>query len=150
MVPQDEPADDRDDEPAAPLETTLPLSGPGADAVAPPEPAQAAAEATGRDSVYGDSSAPAEAAATNNVERPVESLTGWPPDGAREDLAQRSYPTTEPATYQYPSRYEQLFAGTQQGPQTESHATSNDQSSIYGWQPNTARLQPRIEPPPIR
>jgi hypothetical protein len=150
MVPQDEPADDGDDEPAAPLETTLPLSGPGADDAAPPEPAQAAAEATGRDSVHGDSSAPAEAAATNNVERPLESLTGWPPDGSREDLAQRSYPTTEPATYQYPSRYEQLFVGTPQGPQAESHATSNDQSSIYGWQPNTARLQPRIEPPPIR
>ena len=150
MVPQDETEDDQDVEPAEPLEATLPLSGPGADDATPSEPAQAAAEATGPNSICGDASATAKAAATNLAERWVENLLKLGPYGSREDLAQRSYPTTEPATYQYPSRYEQLFAGTPQGPQAESHATSNDQSSIYGWQPNTARLQPRIEPPPIR
>ena len=150
MVPQDDSKEDRNGQPATPPDAALPLSGPGAEATAPAEPASTAAETTSRDSVYGNSAAPADTATPPSAERPVEGLTNWPPDGSPANSVQPNYPATEPSTYQYPSRYEQLFAGAPQGPDAQNQTSSNDQSSIYGWQPNTARLQPRIEPPPIR
>jgi hypothetical protein len=69
---------------------------------------------------------------------------------AQRNPDQRHYPFTDPSTYQYPSRYEQLLINALHGVHEESHPSTNSSTSIYGWQPNTVRLQPRIEPPPIR
>ncbi len=65
-------------------------------------------------------------------------------------LDHRSYPETNPSSYRYPSSYHRLFfpagtdsAGTQGVPSRETH-------SIYEPPSNTARLQPQLEPPPLR
>ena len=79
------------------------------------------------------------------------------------------YPETNPATFQYPADYHLRLRnrngtaagpgdGTQSGgPQFNGPQFNGPQfnrpttnAAAGGWQPNTARLQPRIEPPPVR
>lgn len=61
-----------------------------------------------------------------------------------------SYPVTNPATFQYPVDYHERLQ-----PQTRSGASPNARPAPSGAgvsdrPPSTARLQPRIEPPPVR
>jgi hypothetical protein len=60
-----------------------------------------------------------------------------------------TYPTTNPATFQYPADYHLRLAPNQQ-PGLRQTEPSPEGGSLYQWPANTARLQPRIEPPPIR
>jgi hypothetical protein len=72
-----------------------------------------------------------------------------PPSEA--EVTAREYPTTQPSRYMYPSNYEQLFGTGSDPAGSRADVPANDGSgSIYDWQPSTARLQPRIDPPPIR
>lgn len=74
--------------------------------------------------------------------------------------ARHRYPVTDPATFQYPADYhERLFNRTSRIADRTNEPGAGDSlrsgpktggASVYGWQPNTARLQPRIEPPPVR
>ena len=70
--------------------------------------------------------------------------------GTASPVDHRSYPETNPSSYRYPSTYHRLFfpagtdsAGTQGVPSRETR-------SIYEPPSNTARLQPQLEPPPLR
>ena len=60
-----------------------------------------------------------------------------------------TYPSTNPATFQYPADYHLRLAPNQQ-PGLRQTEPSPEGGSLYQWPANTARLQPRIEPPPIR
>jgi hypothetical protein len=61
-----------------------------------------------------------------------------------------SYPATNPASYQYPSNYQELFVASSSDPAGSARVPYQDPRSIYDPQPNTARLQPHIEAPPLR
>jgi hypothetical protein len=61
-----------------------------------------------------------------------------------------SYPVTDPGRFQYPAEYHELLRsrsitrpGTDNGPEPTGRNPN-------AWQPNTARLQPSMDPPPIR
>jgi hypothetical protein len=71
-----------------------------------------------------------------------------------------SYPETNPTTFQYPPDYH-LRLRSQTGSPARGideagtggpyfNGPTTNAAAANGWQPNTARLQPRIEPPPIR
>lgn len=61
-----------------------------------------------------------------------------------------NYPATDPATYQYPTSYQDLFQPAAADAHMAAGRARQDRGSVYPWQPNTARLQPQIEPPPLR
>ena len=72
----------------------------------------------------------------------------------------QSYPETNPTTFQYPPDYH-LRLRSQTGAPARGvdemgtggpyfNGPTTNAAAANGWQPNTARLQPRIEPPPIR
>lgn len=100
-----------------------------------------------------------------------EPLTGGPStnrpltsEGLRETAAPSieppRYPVTDPSTFQYPADYHQRLqsgagaAGKKaaqaygEGLLLNGPATSG--AAAYGGYPSTARLQPRLEPPPVR
>jgi hypothetical protein len=70
------------------------------------------------------------------------------------------YPETNPATFQYPVDYHLRLPSQTRIParETDEMGTGGPLfngpmaggAAANGWQPNTARLQPRLEPPPIR
>jgi hypothetical protein len=71
------------------------------------------------------------------------------PAANRSATSQPDYPATNPASYQYPADYhERLLSppGTYGSPQNSPWSGGAGDSQ----RPSTARLQPRIEPPPIR
>ncbi len=73
------------------------------------------------------------------------------PDTTAEPACDLSkYPRTDPSMYRYPTRYENLLSNAAKGITDESYPIARPGTSIYGWHPSTVRLQPRIEPPPIR
>lgn len=60
------------------------------------------------------------------------------------------YPVTDPATFQYPPDYHVRLQGqTRDGASPDAWAAPSG-AGQYDRQPSTARLQPRIEPPPTR
>jgi hypothetical protein len=71
-----------------------------------------------------------------------------------------SYPETDPTTFQYPVDYHLRLLSQPRAPargidETGAGAPNFNGplaggAAANGWQPNTARLQPRIEPPPAR
>lgn len=61
-----------------------------------------------------------------------------------------SYPVTDPGKFLYPPQYhESLRSRANTGPTADS-STGPVGRSAQAWQPNTARLQPSMDPPPIR
>ena len=150
MTPSDEAETGRDDPvPEAPEEvppSTQPEAEP--ETPSPPGPATAAAE-TG-DPASAEAPASDGATAQNDDVEPTEPPASSPEVPAEEAWSWQNYPATLPSTYQYPSDYERSLSNAQRGFHEESHRSTDQQSSIYGWQPSTVRLQPRIEPPPIR
>jgi hypothetical protein len=69
------------------------------------------------------------------------------------------YPDTNPTTFQYPVDYHLRLPSQTRAPARGIDETGTggpafngpaDGAAANGWQPNTARLQPRIEPPPVR
>lgn len=70
------------------------------------------------------------------------------------------YPETNPTTFQYPPDYHLRLRSQTRAPARGIDETgagrpgfngpTTNAAAANGWQPNTARLQPRIEPPPIR
>ena len=87
-------------------------------------------------------------------------LIGEPREAAAPPVEPPRYPVTDPSTFQYPADYHQRLrnrgghpaASAEQaggeGLMLNGPATSG--ASAYGGYPSTARLQPRIEPPPVR
>jgi hypothetical protein len=67
---------------------------------------------------------------------------------------------TNPTTFQYPANYHERLGRQAQGPVPEINGAGADGPTFtgditsgtrpYDWPPDTARLQPRIEPPPMR
>lgn len=152
-----------------------PPSGPAMTAAppgSPPPPMSATAEAP--PTVAGANSAEAnpahESPARANpadaiANEPDLPLTGAPAAAeASRPAEQHVYPETNPATFQYPADYHLRLrsrSGTATGPGngTQSGGPQFNGPQFNGpttnaaagnWQPNTARLQPRIEPPPVR
>ncbi|TVS11574.1 MAG: hypothetical protein EA424_23630 [Planctomycetaceae bacterium] len=93
---------------------------------------------------------PTEASPSPETQMTARQTPNAPDEGMGPTPDQLIYPLTDPSTYQYPSRYENLLGNAAKGIQDEGYPMSNPQTSIYGWYPSTVRLQPRIEPPPIR
>jgi hypothetical protein len=70
------------------------------------------------------------------------------------------YPETNPTTFQYPVDYHLRLRSQTPAPAGEIDEMGTGgpafngpmagRAAANGWQPNTARLQPRIEPPPVR
>jgi hypothetical protein len=83
------------------------------------------------------------ATAQNDDMEPTEPPASSPQIPAEEAWSWQNYPATEPSRYQYPSHYERVLSNALQGIHEESPSSSHQQSSIYGWQPSTVRLQPR-------
>ena len=75
---------------------------------------------------------------------------GGPSRGAESPVVRRSYPVTNPASYQYPSDYHRLFFFSSPDPADATGVPSRETHSIYETPSDTARLQPQIEPPPRR
>jgi hypothetical protein len=59
------------------------------------------------------------------------------------------YPVTNPASFQYPANYHELLQGTLV-PRANHYAPWSDGANGQAQPPSTARLQPRIDPPPLR
>ncbi len=93
---------------------------------------------------------PTEASPSPEMQMTAQQTSNAPDEGMGRTPDQLTYPRTDPSTYQYPSRYENLLSNAAKGMQDEGYPMSDPQTSIYGWHPSTVRLQPRIEPPPIR
>ncbi len=150
MTPSEE-AETRQSDPVPKTpEEVPPLTRPEAEpeTPSPPGPATAAVETGGPAAALAPSSDGA--TAQNDNVQPPEPPASSPEVPAEEAWSRQNYPVTAPSTYQYPSEYERLLSSALRGLHEESHMSSDQQSSIYGWQPSTVRLQPRIEPPPIR
>jgi hypothetical protein len=63
------------------------------------------------------------------------------------------YPVTNPSTFQYPEAYHTRLLVSPDWNDNRTTSPASERRSEYGeqdWQPSTARLQPRIQPPPIR
>lgn len=86
----------------------------------------------------------------SEIQRADRQTRNAPADMAQPPRNSSDYPITDPSTYQYPSRYEDLLSNAAQGIEDESYPTFDSRTSIYGWHPSTVRLQPRIERPPVR
>ena len=61
-----------------------------------------------------------------------------------------SYPLTNPATFQYPPDYHERLQGQPRGGASLNGGPAPSGAGQGDQQPSTARLQPRMEPPPIR
>jgi hypothetical protein len=70
--------------------------------------------------------------------------------GSVDQPSAGSYPVTNPATFQYPADYHERLGFQTEASPGQPSSPRTDGSGDYGWQPSTARLQPRIDPPPIR
>jgi hypothetical protein len=60
------------------------------------------------------------------------------------------YPVTNPATFAYPPDYHQRLQSQSRGRELPGHRPAPVGTGQDDRQPSTARLQPRIEPPPTR
>lgn len=60
------------------------------------------------------------------------------------------YPVTNPATFQYPPEYHLRLQKQTRGGASLNTGAASGGAGQDDWQPSTARLQPRIEPPPVR
>lgn len=138
-------------EPQAPL-PPLPKSPASTTDTAPADPASAIPAAAGP-TIAAERNAAETAQAEANLP-----LIGQPAATAPADL--QSYPATNPTTFQYPPDYHLRLPSPTGGPALGAGQTGTggpffngptaNAAAANGWQPNTARLQPRIAPPPIR
>jgi hypothetical protein len=77
---------------------------------------------------------------------PSEAAPGEP--GAAGEVY--SYPVTNPATFQYPVDYHERLLPRAPSLGTQSVQPAPRGAGLYDRSPSTARLQPPIEPPPVR
>jgi len=97
---------------------------------------------------------------TGEASRDAASVYAGQPTAGQPTAGQPRYPATDPGTFQYPADYHERLRSRAGGPEARINEASSEgpllnaprtsEASVYGWQPNTARLQPRIEPPPVR
>jgi hypothetical protein len=72
-----------------------------------------------------------------------------PAPDANQTFDSPQYPSTNPASFQYPATYHELLNGANSREVNRATAWPG-QTDVYGQQPSTARLQPRMDAPPIR
>ena len=60
------------------------------------------------------------------------------------------YPVTDSSKFQYPAQYHEILRSRANSRPTTDNSTEPVGRSANAWQPNTARLQPSMDPPPIR
>jgi hypothetical protein len=68
---------------------------------------------------------------------------------AASDAAHPAYPATNPASFQYPVDYHRHLIGAD-ARDADRPSPWTDEAAAYGQRPSTARLQPRMDAPPIR
>jgi len=61
-----------------------------------------------------------------------------------------SYPVTNPTTFQYPPDYHERLLPHARSTGTQNFQPAPSGAGLYDRSPSTARLQPPIEPPPVR
>lgn len=72
------------------------------------------------------------------------------PVGQTVDATPSQYPTTDPSKYQYPKNYHLMFQASSDTSNMHGPSSTPRERSIYEQYPDTARLNPPIDPPPIR
>ncbi|MCY2993527.1 MAG: hypothetical protein NTY19_37460 [Planctomycetota bacterium] len=60
------------------------------------------------------------------------------------------YPVTDSSKFQYPAQYHEILRSRANSRSTTDNSTEPVGRNANAWQPNTARLQPSMDPPPIR
>ncbi len=60
------------------------------------------------------------------------------------------YPVTDSSKFQYPAQYHEILRSRANSRPTTNNSTEPVGRDANAWQPNTARLQPSMDPPPIR
>ena len=85
-------------------------------------------------------------------QRPLLSEPADPgPPGPSDRAAPSStYPVTDPGRFQYPAQYQEVLRSRASSRPATDNSTGSAERSANAWQPSTARLQPRLESPPIR
>lgn len=83
-----------------------------------------------------------------NAPQPLTSETPQRDAGAGVDS--HNYPVTDPATFQYPPDYHLRLQRQARGPESLNAWPAPSGAGPSDRRPITARLQPRIEPPPMR
>ncbi len=72
------------------------------------------------------------------------------PVGQTVDASPQQYPTTDPSKYQYPVDYHLMFQASPDTSDLQGPSSRPRERSIYNQYPDTARLKPPIDPPPVR
>lgn len=111
----------------------------------PQDPTRPAA-AAGRLNLGGQANAPAPTAA----DTPLPLTSGSPQRDTDAGVDAHNYPMTDPATFQYPPDYHLRLQGQARGPESLNAWPVPHGAGQSDREPITARLQPRIEPPPVR
>jgi hypothetical protein len=75
--------------------------------------------------------------------------TGGPAPDANQTVDSPQYPSTNPVSFQYPATYHEHLNGANSREVNRATAWPG-QTGVYGQQPSTARMQPRMDAPPIR
>lgn len=70
--------------------------------------------------------------------------------GQTVDTPPQQYPDTDPSTYQYPEHYHEMFQPSPDMGSLPGPSPRPTERSIYQQYPDTARLRPPIDPPPVR
>jgi hypothetical protein len=93
-----------------------------------------------------------------STDRPLTSE--WPRETAATSVEPPRYPVTDPSTFQYPADYHERLqrsagAAGKKAAQVDGeglllNGPAAGGAAAYGGYPSTARLQPRLEPPPVR
>ncbi|MBC8869062.1 MAG: hypothetical protein H8E44_06570 [Planctomycetes bacterium] len=65
------------------------------------------------------------------------------------DVSPYKYPVTDPSNYEYPEDYHTMFQASPDARSLERASPGPNERSLNGRYPDTARLGPPIEPPPI-
>lgn len=138
-----------------------PLSKPLLESGLTADPVKSYPDPSGRDTrVQADTGNSAESAATGGslpsapgsqmplIEQPgTASSTGQP---NHADPSSAPYPVTDPSKFQYPAPYHEILRSRANARPTTDSSTGPVGRSPNAWQPSTARLQPPMDPPPIR
>jgi hypothetical protein len=135
----------------SPAEDAAQAESPAEDAATEPEEAESkdsAAAAPAEETAQVDGAAESDQGEGTTEEAAVEPLASQidESDDAMEDY---KYPATDPATWNpdYSPHYQDLLLNPAAGGQFAPSATRKNNTA---WEPNTARLNPEIAPPPIR
>ncbi|HPM80441.1 MAG TPA: hypothetical protein PLF81_07055 [Candidatus Anammoximicrobium sp.] len=129
---------------AAPSADQTATSSPQEEPV-PQDPTGPAAAAGGLN-LGGQANVPAPAAA----DTPLPLTSGTPQHDTGAGVDAHHYPVTDPATFQYPPDYHLRLPGQARGSESLNAWPAPSGAGQADREPITARLQPRIEPPPVR